>query len=147
MRAVLQRSGPARVEVDGRVVGRIESGLVVLIGVQREDTGEQARALADKTAKLRLFPSDRGDFDLDITQSGGGVLAISQFTLYATTKKGRRPSFSRAAGQPEAEPLYEAYCRFLRDKGLKVEQGVFGAMMDVHLVNDGPVTLILDTDD
>lgn len=144
MKAVLQRSGPARVEVQGRVTGRIKSGLVVLLGVEIGDTPKQAKMLAEKTAKLRLFPSDKGGFDLDLAQAGGAVLAISQFTLMAETKKGRRPSFSKAAGPEEAEPLYQAYCGFLRDQGLTVEQGVFGAMMEVHLINSGPVTILLE---
>lgn len=146
MRAVLQRVSRAEVRIDGQVVGRIGPGLMILLGVGRDDTTDQAAKLAEKTTKLRLFPTDKGEFDADITEIGGQVLAVSQFTLHAETKKGRRPSFSKAAPPGEAEPLYQAFIAALEQKGLTVARGRFGAMMEVDLVNDGPVTILLDTD-
>jgi len=127
-------------------VGAIGPGLMILLGVGQSDTPAQAQALARKTAKLRLFEDDKGHFDLDLRQVGGQALVVSQFTLYAETKKGRRPSFSAAARPGLAEPLYQSFCQALADEGVEVERGVFGATMDVYLVNHGPVTLILEAE-
>ena len=135
-------------EVGGRVVGSIGRGYLILLGVGHEDGPEAASSLAAKTVKLRLFanPKDdaRGGFDLDIKEVGGQALVVSQFTLHADTKKGRRPSFSLAARPEQAEPLYESFCRALKELGVPVQKGVFGAMMEVHLINDGPVTINLE---
>ncbi len=144
MRAVIQRVKQAHVEVEGRIVGRIGPGLLVLLGVGHDDAEAQAQALADKIAKLRIFEDEKGLFNLDLHQARGQVLVVSQFTLLADTTKGRRPSFTRAASPSKAEPLYEFFRERLAAKGFKVEAGRFGARMQVHLVNDGPVTLILD---
>lgn len=146
MRAVIQRSGPARVEIDGQTVGSIDGGLVVLLGVGAGDAPDQAAWLAHKIAGLRIFADESGRFNLSISEAGGQVLVVSQFTLWGSCKKGRRPSFSRAAPPGLAEPLYEEFCRRLRGLGLEVASGRFGAMMDLHLVNQGPVTLLLDTE-
>ncbi len=135
-------------EVEGEKVGSIGRGYLILLGVGREDGPGAVEALAAKTAKLRLFenPEDgsRGGFDLDIREIGGQALVVSQFTLHADTRKGRRPSFSKAARPEAAEPLYESFCRALEGLGIPVQKGVFGAMMEVHLVNDGPVTINLE---
>lgn len=145
MRVVIQRSKEARVTVDGQVVGRIDSGLVVLVGVARGDTEEAARYLAEKTANLRIFADREGKMNLSVKDAGGQVLSISQFTLYGDASKGRRPNFMAAAPPDEAERIYEAYNAALREQGLRVETGKFGAMMDVRLTNSGPVTLIIDS--
>jgi D-tyrosyl-tRNA(Tyr) deacylase len=146
MRAVVQRVNGARVEVDGRTVGSIETGLLVLLGVSREDEPEQASWLAGKIAGLRMFPDKDDKLNLSVKDVGGAVLVVSQFTLWGDCRKGTRPSYTRAAGGDLAEPLYESFCEELRKKDLKVATGQFGAMMDVHLVNQGPVTLLLDTE-
>lgn len=146
MRAVAQRVARARVEVDGEVTGAIGAGLLVLLGVSREDGPQQAAWLAGKLAALRVFPDEYGKLNLSVKEVGGAVLVVSQFTLWGDCRKGTRPSYSRAAGGEEAEPLYQAFCRELRERGLEVATGRFGAMMDVHLVNQGPVTLLLDTE-
>jgi len=145
VKAVLQRVKEARVEVEGRRVGAIERGLLVLLGVAKGDADQEAKALAAKIAKLRLFEDEDGRFNLDIKAAGGAVLAVSQFTLLADTRKGRRPSFSQAAPPEQAEELYEEFMAALTREGLEVQAGVFGARMEVFLVNDGPVTLVLDT--
>ncbi|EPZ52785.1 D-aminoacyl-tRNA deacylase [Alicyclobacillus acidoterrestris] len=145
MRIVVQRSGPARVEVEGRVTGEIHAGLVLLVGVGRGDTEADADYLADKVAHLRVFPDDEGKMGRDITEAGGQILSVSQFTLYGDVRKGRRPSYAAAAEPEEANRLYEYFNEKLRALGLHVETGVFRAMMDVHLVNDGPVTILLDS--
>lgn len=145
MRVVIQRVLRASVTIGGEVVGRIERGLLVLLGVHRTDTAEQARWLADKTAGLRIFQDADGKMNLDVQNAGGGILVVSQFTLYGDCQKGRRPSFIEAA-QPEiAEPLYELFANNLRALGIPVATGRFGADMQVELVNDGPVTIIVDT--
>jgi D-tyrosyl-tRNA(Tyr) deacylase len=144
MRAVCQRVAEARVVVDRRVVGEIEHGLCVLLGVARGDDTEAAERLAGKVARLRIFPDDEGRFDRSVLDANGRVLAISQFTLIADTAKGNRPSFSEAAPPEEAEPLYERFCEALATQGVQVARGVFGASMRVELVNDGPVTIVLD---
>lgn len=141
MRAVVQRVTHAQVRVDGEVVGRIDGpGLVVLLGVTHDDTADDAARLAAKIARLRIMAGETSVDEID-----AGVLAISQFTLYADTRKGRRPSWGAAAPGPVAEPLYDAFCAALADAGVHVERGVFGADMAVELVNDGPVTLVMDS--
>ena len=144
MRAVVQRVRSASVTVDGASVGEIGAGLLVLVGVARGDGAEQAARLAAKVVKLRIFEDDEGRFARNVLDAGGAVLAVSQFTLHADTSKGNRPSFSDAAPGPEAEPLYEAFCAAVAAEGLLVQRGRFGAHMQVELVNDGPVTIILD---
>jgi D-tyrosyl-tRNA(Tyr) deacylase len=145
MRAVVQRVSRARVAVGDETVGRIGPGLLVLLGVANGDGEAEAERLAGKVARLRIFEDDAGRFDHDVANAGGSVLAVSQFTLIADTRKGNRPSFSDAAAPDVAEPLYERFCTVLADAGLPVERGVFGARMAVELVNDGPVTIVLDT--
>ena len=144
MRAVVQRVTRAAVRVDGATVGAIGPGLLVLLGVARDDGPDEARRLAAKVARLRIFEDTAGRFDRSVLDSGGAVLAVSQFTLIADTAKGNRPSFSGAAPGAEAEPLYEAFCAALATEGLQVERGSFGARMEVELVNEGPVTIVLD---
>src|SRR4051794_8046000 len=144
MRAVCQRVAEARVVVDRQVVGEIERGLCVLLGVARGDDVEAAKRLARKIARLRIFPDDEGRFDRSVLDANGRVLAVSQFTLIADTAKGNRPSFSEAAPPEDAEPLYERFCEALAALGVQVARGVFGASMRVELVNDGPVTIVLD---
>ena len=145
MRAVVQRVRSASVTVDGEVVGSIDpgpagQGLMVLVGATHSDTADDAAALAAKVWRLRILDDERSASDV-----GAPVLVVSQFTLYADTRKGRRPSWGAAAPRPISEPLVDAFVAALRDHGATVETGVFGAMMQVNLVNDGPVTLILDT--
>lgn len=146
MRAVVQRAECARVTVEGRVVGEIGHGLVVLLAVAREDTEEQARLLARKVAALRIFDDPAGRMNLDAAAIGGAVLCVSQFTLYGDLRRGNRPSWERAAPPDVARPLFETFVETLRAAGLRCETGQFGAEMRVELVNAGPVTLILDTD-
>lgn len=145
MRAVCQRVAGAHVHVDGETVGAIGPGLCVLLGVARSDTEETASQLAGKLVRLRVFPDERGRFDRSLVDVGGGALVVSQFTLIADTAKGNRPSFTGAAGPQQAEALYELFCAEVRGHGVTVETGVFGAFMQVELVNDGPVTIVLDT--
>lgn len=145
MRAVLQRVRRAAVVVDGETVGAIERGLLVLLGIAPADTLDDVRWLAEKTANLRIFNDEAGKMNLSVADVGGAVLVVSQFTLYGDCRKGRRPSFIDAAPPNVAVPLYEAFVNALRSLGLPVRTGSFGAMMQVELVNDGPVTLILDT--
>lgn len=145
MRAVLQRVSMARVEVAGAVVGEIGPGLLVLLGVAQGDGTAQARALARKTAELRIFEDAEGKMNRSVREVGGAVLAVSQFTLLADTRKLRLPAFSAAAPPAEADRLYREYVDALRAAGLEVATGIFQAQMQVHLVNDGPVTLLLDT--
>ncbi len=146
MKAVIQRVRHARVEVDGATVGEIGKGLLVLLGVEPGDTEQTARLLARKTASLRIFTDAEDKMNLSVTDVGGGVLAVSQFTLCADVKKGNRPSFTGAAAPWLAEPLYEAYCAALSENGVAhVGKGVFGAHMDVTLLNDGPVTILYDS--
>jgi D-aminoacyl-tRNA deacylase len=145
MKAVLQRVNEARVRVGGEPVGEIGRGLCILLGVARGDGLEEAQRLAGKVARLRIFEDADGRFDRSLLDTGGAALVVSQFTLLADTAKGNRPSFSGAAAPEEAEPLYEAFCEALRELGVSVETGVFGARMAVELVNDGPVTLVLET--
>lgn len=144
MRIVLQRVSRASVAISGRVAGAIERGFCLLVGFTHTDTSEQVRWMADKVAGLRVFSDAEDKMNLALADIGGALLVVSQFTLYGNTEKGRRPSFIDAARPEQAIPLYEEFLRALRDRGLKVETGEFGAMMDVELVNDGPVTLILE---
>lgn len=145
MRIILQRSGPASVQVDGNVTGSIEKGYVLLVGVTHSDTEEDAIYAARKIANLRLWEDEDGKMNNSILETGGDILSVSQFTLFADTKKGRRPSFIEAARPEQAEPLWEFLNEQLEKEGLNVQTGVFGAMMDVELVNDGPVTIIVDS--
>ena len=145
MRLVVQRVLESSVSVDGKVVGAIGQGFMVLVGVEVGDTDEDLRYCVEKTVGLRIFEDDAGKMNRSILDIGGAVLAISQFTLHGDARHGRRPSFITAARPELAVPMYEAYCQGLRDKGVKVETGVFGADMKVSLINDGPVTLLLDS--
>ena len=144
MRAVVQRVSSASVRVGGEAVGTCGRGLLVLLGVGHEDTSETAARLAAKIARLRIFENEDGRFDHSLVDIGGEALVVSQFTLFADTTKGNRPSFTPAAPPERAEPLVEAFAAALRGAGPHVETGVFGARMDVELVNDGPVTIVLD---
>ncbi|MFB3154167.1 MAG: D-aminoacyl-tRNA deacylase [Candidatus Acidiferrales bacterium] len=146
MRAVVQRVSRARVEVEGRVTGEIGEGLLVLVGVAKTDAEADAAQLAEKIAGLRLFNDDNGKMNRSVEEVGGAVLVVSQFTLHGDCRKGRRPSFDRAAPAAQAQTLYEKFLHVLRHRGLKVETGVFQATMEVELVNAGPVTLLVDTD-
>jgi D-tyrosyl-tRNA(Tyr) deacylase len=145
LRAVVQRVSEARVLVDGQTVGQIGLGFLVLLGVRRGDVLEDAAYLARKIAGLRVFPDLEGKMNLSLAEVGGEVLAVSQFTLYADTRRGNRPGFSEAAGPDEGKRLYERFCDLLTGQGLHVETGVFQAHMQVYLVNDGPVTILLDS--
>jgi D-tyrosyl-tRNA(Tyr) deacylase len=145
MRVVVQRSGPASVTVNGAVVGAIDRGFVLLVGVRNGDTERDAEYLAEKVAYLRVFEDDNGKMNHDILTVGGSVLSISQFTLYGDVRKGRRPNYMDAARPEEAERLYNKFNDYLRKYGLHVETGRFGEMMQVSLVNDGPVTILLDS--
>jgi len=144
VRALVQRVSRASVSVDGAVVGAIERGLCVLIGVTHDDTEAEARKLADKVWNVRVFPDADGTMNLPLADAGGAALVISQFTLYGDTARGRRPSWIAAARPEQAEPLVDAFAAALRDLGANVATGVFGADMQVELVNDGPVTLMLE---
>lgn len=145
MRAVVQRVSEARVIVDERVVGSIDDGFLILLGITYGDGEAQATYLARKIAGLRVFEDDDGKMNRALADIGGAVLVVSQFTLYGDVRKGRRPSFVAAAHPDLANPLYERFCELLDEQGLRVERGIFGAYMQVQLVNDGPVTLWLDT--
>ena len=144
MRAVLTRVKHASVSVDGKVIGQIGEGFLVLLGVTHEDTEAQAVKLADKLTGLRIFEDEHEKMNRSLTDVGGELLIVSQFTLYANTEKGRRPSWNAAAPGPVAEPLVDAVVAALRDAGATVATGRFGAHMHVNLINDGPVTLVLD---
>ena len=142
MKMVIQRVSRAEVRVDDRVVGRIGVGLAVLVGLERDDGGEQLQRAARRLASLRVFSDEEGRMNRGLDEVGGAVLAVSQFTLAGSIRKGRRPSFDGAMPGDEAEPLFEQFLEAVRAQGVEVETGIFGAMMDVELVNDGPVTLI-----
>ncbi len=144
MRALIQRVSHASVSVGGETVGEIGEGLLVLLGVGEGDDSEQAGRLADKLSKLRVFDGEGGRMDRSLLDLGASVLAVSQFTLYGDTRRGLRPSFTGAAEPSEAERLYEQFCRELEGRGVPVERGRFGARMSVSLVNEGPVTLMLE---
>lgn len=145
MRVVLQRVSTARVMVEAEVVGAIDRGLLVLLGVAPDDTEEDVRWLADKIVGLRIFNDDEGKMNRSVTDIGGAILIVSQFTLHGDCRKGRRPSFIAAAGPEIAIPLYESFIAAIRAWGIPTQTGRFGAMMQVELTNDGPVTLILDS--
>ncbi|HEY2939290.1 MAG TPA: D-aminoacyl-tRNA deacylase [Gaiellaceae bacterium] len=144
MKAVVQRVSNARVRVGEEVAGEIGAGVCVLLGIARGDGVSEARRLAGKIARLRIFENGDGRFDRSLLDAGGDALVVSQFTLIANTAKGSRPSFTEAAPPEEAEPLYEAFCDALRDLRVRVATGVFGAGMAVELTNDGPVTIVLE---
>ncbi|MCC7176645.1 MAG: D-tyrosyl-tRNA(Tyr) deacylase [Bryobacterales bacterium] len=145
MRAVVQRVSEARVEVNGEVAGRIGVGLLVLLGVAKTDTRRDAEYLAGKVAGLRIFPDEAGRMNRDVMEAGGSLLVVSQFTLYGEVRRGLRPSFDAAAAPEEARILYEYFVQALRARGAPTETGVFQALMSVHLVNDGPVTILIDS--
>ena len=142
----MQRVSSARVEIDGEVAGSIGRGLLVLLGVGQGDSEKQAHWLADKIAGLRIFEDDAGKMNLSVEEVGGSLLVVSQFTLYADCRKGRRPSFTGAAPPQEADRLYQVFVERLKERGLPVATGVFQAMMQVHLVNDGPVTVLVESE-
>jgi D-tyrosyl-tRNA(Tyr) deacylase len=144
MRVVLQRVSRAAVRVAGQTTGAIEGGFCLLVGFTHGDTAADAEWMAEKVAGLRLFPDAEGKMNLGLEETGGALLVVSQFTLYGDARKGRRPSFIDAARPEVAIPLYQQFIALLRSRGLRVETGEFGAMMEVEIVNDGPVTLILD---
>lgn len=146
MRAVLQRVTEASVKVDGKITGAIKEGLLILVGVEDADTQEDIEWLTKKIAGCRIFNDENAVMNRSVMEIGGGLLAVSQFTLMASTKKGNRPSYIRASKGPVAEPMYEKFCQTLeKESGIKVEKGIFGADMKVSLLNDGPVTIIMDT--
>jgi D-tyrosyl-tRNA(Tyr) deacylase len=145
MRAVVQRVKNARVEVSGRVTGEIGKGLLIFLGVGDEDSEKDCKYLADKIANLRIFPDENDLMNLSSLDIGGGMLVVSQFTLWGDCRKGRRPSFTKAARPERAKELYEFFIGVLKKTGLKIAAGEFQEMMDVHLINDGPVTLLLDS--
>ena len=146
MRAVIQRVTEAGVKVDGKVTGAIKEGLLILVGIEDTDTQEDIEWLTKKIVGLRIFNDENGVMNLSVMDIGGGLLAVSQFTLMASTKKGNRPSYIRASKGDFAEPMYEKFCQALqKESGKKVEKGIFGADMKVSLLNDGPVTIIMDT--
>ncbi|MFD0698898.1 D-aminoacyl-tRNA deacylase [Paenibacillus sp. GCM10027628] len=145
MRVVVQRCKKAEVIVNEAVVGHIDHGLMLLVGITHEDTEQDAKYLADKVSGLRIFEDETGKMNLSVLETGGQILSVSQFTLYGDCRKGKRPNFMSAARPELAEPLYEKFNELLREQGLKVETGVFGAMMDVNFTNWGPVTLIIDS--
>lgn len=145
MRAVIQRVSSARVSVEGNLVSSISRGLLILLGVGKDDEEADAKYLADKTAHLRIFEDEAGKMNLSISDISGEILVVSQFTLYGDCRKGRRPGFSDAARPPKAEALYEVYTSELADMGLNPQTGVFQAHMEVELINDGPVTILLDS--
>lgn len=145
MRVVVQRSKEASVTVAGEIKGQINKGLVLLVGVTHDDKEEDAAYLADKIANLRIFEDENEKMNLSLLDVGGEILSVSQFTLYGDCRKGRRPSFIEAARPDYAIQIYEAFNKMLTEKGIHVETGVFGAMMEVQLINDGPVTLIVES--
>jgi len=147
VRVVIQRVARARVVVDGREMSSIGRGILALVGIHRTDAPRLAERLAERTVGARIFDDEEGRMNLALTDIGGEVLAVSQFTLYGDLRRGRRPSFTDAAPPELARPLYEAYCEAIERRGVRCGRGVFGAAMQVELVNDGPVTLILDSEE
>lgn len=146
MRAVIQRVKEASVKVDGNITGQIGKGLLVLVGIEDADTEEDIEWLTKKIAGMRIFDDQNGVMNLSVMDIDGRILAVSQFTLFGSTKKGNRPSWIRASKGPFAEPMYEKFCMSLeKETGKKTEKGIFGADMKVSLINDGPVTIIVDT--
>ncbi|MYL56109.1 D-aminoacyl-tRNA deacylase [Virgibacillus halodenitrificans] len=147
MKAVIQRTKEANVQVNNEVVGSINYGYVVLLGVTHEDTEEDAKYLVNKIINLRVFEDQDGKMNFSLKDVEGSLLSISQFTLYGDTKKGRRPNFMQAAKPEVAKSLYEVFNQLIKDQDIPLETGIFGEMMDVQLINDGPVTLIIDSKD
>ena len=146
MKTVIQRVKEASVKVDGKVTGAIDNGLLILVGIEDADTQEDIEWLTKKIVGLRIFDDENGVMNLSVMDIAGGLLAVSQFTLMASTKKGNRPSYIRASKGEYAEPMYEKFCQALeKESGKKVEKGIFGADMKVSILNDGPVTIIMDT--
>lgn len=146
MRAVVQRVSEARVEVEGRRVGEIGPGLLILLAVSKTDTRRDAEYMADKVTGLRIFADEAGKMNRSIKETGGSLLVISQFTLYGDVRRGRRPGFDQAADPEQARVLYEYFLQAVRGRGVEVQTGVFQALMSVHLVNQGPVTIIVDSE-
>lgn len=145
MRAAIQRVKEARVEVEGEIVGRIGKGILLFLGIRKDDTQDDIKYLADKVLGLRIFEDDAGKKNLSIADVGGEILVVSQFTLYGDCRKGRRPSFDEAASPNMAERLYGIFVEELKKRGIGVQTGRFRALMDIHLVNSGPVTILLDS--
>lgn len=144
MKIILQKVKKASVSVDNKVVGSIDKGYCLLVGVHKDSTEEDAKYLAKKVAQARLFEDENDKINLSLKDVGGSILSVSQFTLYADTKKGNRPSFTSAAGAEKANELYEKFNKFLREEGVTVETGIFQTMMEVNIVNDGPVTIVYE---
>lgn len=144
MKIILQKVKKASVSVENKVVGSIDKGYCLLVGVHKESTEEDAKYLAKKIAQARLFEDENDKLNLSLKDVGGSILSVSQFTLYADTKKGNRPSFTSAAGAEKANELYEKFNKFLREEGVTVETGIFQTMMEVNIVNDGPVTIVYE---
>ena len=144
MKIILQKVKKASVSVNNKVVGSIDKGYCLLVGVHKESTEEDAKYLAKKVAQARLFEDENDKINLSLKDVGGSILSVSQFTLYADTKKGNRPSFTSAAGAEKANELYEKFNEYLREEGVKVETGIFQTMMEVNIVNDGPVTIVYE---
>ena len=145
MRAVIQRVSRGQVEVDGQIVGRVERGLLVYLGIGRDDGPDDLEYIARKIPAIRIFPDPSGKMNLDVVQAGGGVLVVSNFTLFGDVSKGRRPAFASAADPGQAEAMYEQLCARLREVGLDVQTGRFGAKMAVTATNDGPINIIIDS--
>ena len=144
MKIILQKVKKASVSVDNKIVGSIDKGYCLLVGVHKESTEEDARYLAKKIAQARLFEDENDKINLGLKDVGGSILSVSQFTLYADTKKGNRPSFTSAAGAEKANELYEKFNEYLKEEGITVETGIFQTMMEVNIVNDGPVTIVYE---
>lgn len=144
MKIILQKVKKASVSVDNKIVGSIDKGYCLLVGVHKESTEEDAKYLAKKVAQARLFEDENDKINLSLKDVGGSILSVSQFTLYADTKKGNRPSFTSAAGAEKANELYEQFNKYLREEGVTVETGIFQTMMEVNIVNDGPVTIVYE---
>lgn len=144
MKIILQKVKKASVSVDNKIVGNIDKGYCLLVGVHKESTEEDARYLAKKIAQARLFEDENDKINLSLKDVGGSILSVSQFTLYADTKKGNRPSFTSAAGAEKANELYEKFNEYLKEEGITVETGIFQTMMEVNIVNDGPVTIVYE---
>ena len=144
MKIVLQRVKKAAVEVQGKITGEIERGICLLVGIEKGDSKDDAQYLAKKVVELRIFPDEEGKMNLSLSEARGEVLAVSQFTLAGSTKKGRRPSFDRAEEPERAEELFRYFVDLIRQRGIQTETGIFGSLMDVRMVNDGPVTFILE---
>ena len=144
MKIILQKVKKASVSVDNKIVGNIDKGYCLLVGVHKESTEEDAKYLAKKVAQARLFEDENDKINLSLKDVGGSILSVSQFTLYADTKKGNRPSFTSAAGAEKANELYEKFNEYLKEEGITVETGIFQTMMEVNIVNDGPVTIVYE---